>query len=154
MAGKTIAQKYSSKDKARLTTRQILSHSDDSKAIYYEYEEKEEVAAPRSAPAHSGSETTVEKPATQVLSQTATLLPGANTATQATSVSGNSIEDAPLSATDVVLALTGQKLKRPLDEVSIHESLRDLSGGDLTAEFGNLPEDVDNITLESLGASL
>lgn len=129
MAGKTIAQKYSFEDKARLTTRQLLSYSDDSKAIYYEYEEKDEVAAPRSAPAHSDSESTVKTLATLVPNQSATVLPGANTATQATNVSVNSIEDVPLSATDVVLALTGQKLKRPLDEVSIHKSLRDLSGG-------------------------
>ena len=129
MAGKTIAQKHSSKDKARLTTRQILSHSDDSKAIYYEYEEKDEVAAPRSAPAHSGSEKTMGEPATLLPSQSTTVLPGADIAPQATNVLSNSVEDVPLSATDVVLALTGQKLKRPLDEVSIHKSLLDLSGG-------------------------
>ena len=136
MAGKTIAKKYASKDKAGLTTRQILSYSDDSKAIYYEYEEKDEVAAPRSAPAHSGSETTMAEPATLVPSQSATVLPGANVATQATNVSSNSVEDVPLSATDIVLALTGQKLKRPLDEVSIHKSLRDLSGGRKSALVG------------------
>ena len=136
MAGKTIAQKYSSKDKARLITRQILSHSDDSKAIYYEYDEKDEVAAPRLAPAHSGSETTMGEPATLIPSQSATVLPGANIATQATNVSRSSVEDVPLSATDVVLAPTGQKLKRPLDEVSIHKSLRDLSGGGKFALVG------------------
>ena len=133
MAGKTIARKNSSEDKARLTTRQILSHSDDSKAIYYEYEEKDEVTAPRSAPTHSDSESTMKTPATLVPNQSATVLPSANIATQATNVSVNSIEDVPLSARDVVLALIGHKLKRPLDEVSIHKSLRDLSGGSRSA---------------------
>ena len=129
MAGKTIAQKFSDEDKARLINRQILSHSDDRKAIYYEYEENDEVEAPPSGSVHSGTPSTVKTPATLGPNQSATTIPDADIATQETNVSAHSIEDAPLSASDVVLALTGQKLKRPMDEVSIHKSLRDLSGG-------------------------
>ena len=129
MAGKTIAQQFSVQHKARLINRQILSHSDDTKAIYYEYEENDEVAAPPSVSVHSGTPSTVQTPATLAPNQPATKLPDADKATQETNVSAQSIEDAPLSASDVVLALTGQKLKRPMDEVSMHKSLRDLSGG-------------------------
>ena len=129
MAEKTTDQKFSSQDKSRSIKRQVLSYSDDSKAIYYEYEENDGVAAPPSAPAHPDSRSTVKIPAAPVPNQSATMLPNATVATGATNVSATSIEDVPLSATDVVLALTAQKLKRPLDEVSVHKSLRDLSGG-------------------------
>ena len=129
MAGKTIAQKYSDEDKARLVHRQILSHSHDTKAIYYEYEENDEVEAPPSASVNSDTPSTVKSPAILAPKQSTTILPDADIATQETVVSAQSIEDAPLSASDVVLALTGQKLKRPTDEVSMHKSLRDLSGG-------------------------
>ena len=129
MAGKTIAQKYSVEDKARLVHRQILSHSHDTKAIYYEYEENDEVEAPPSASVNSGTPSTVKTPATLASKQSATILPDADKALHGKYESAQSIEDAPLSASDVVLALTGQKLKRPTDEVSMHKSLRDLSGG-------------------------
>ena len=129
MAEKTIAQKYSVEDKARLINRQILSHTHDTKAISYEYEENDEVELPPSASVNSDTSSTVETPAILAPKQSATILPDADIATQETVVSAQSIEDAPLSASDVVLALTGQKLKRPTDEVSMHKSLRDLSGG-------------------------
>ena len=129
MAGKTIAQKYSVEDKARLVNRQILSHSDDTKAIYYEYEENDQVEPPPSGSVPSGTSSTVKTPATLAPNQSTTRIPDADMATRETNVSAQSMEDAPLSASDVVLALTGQKLKRPMDEVSVHKSLRDLSGG-------------------------
>lgn len=129
MARKTIAQEFSVEDNARLINRQILSYSDDRKSIYYEYDENKEVEAPPSASVHSGTPSTVKTPATLASDQSTTIIPDADIAAQETQVSAQSIEDAPLSALDVVLALTGQKLKRPMDEVSLHKSLRDLSGG-------------------------
>lgn len=126
MAGKTRDQNFLSQDKSLLIDRQILSYSDDSKAIYYEYEENDGMAAPPSASAHSDSQSTVKIPAAPVPTLSATV---PRSAIEATNVSANPVEDVPLSATDVVLALVAQKLKRPLDEVSVHKSLRDLSGG-------------------------
>ena len=130
MARKTVAQNYSSEDRIRLINRRILSHSDDAKAICYEYEENEEVAALVSLPAHAATRSTAKTSVTLIPNSSVALLPGANITTQATNVSPNAVEDVPLSAVDVVLALTGDKLKRPLDDVSIHKSLRDLSGGE------------------------
>ena len=129
MARKTIEQKYSVEDKARLVNRQILSYSHDRKAIYYEYEENDEVEAPPSVSLHSDAASTVKAPVTLASSQSASLLPDADITTQETNVLAKLIDDAPLSVSDVVLALTGQKLKRPVDEVPMHKSLRDLSGG-------------------------
>ena len=129
MAGKTSDQNFSSQDKSRSINRQILSYHDDSKAIYYEYEENVEVTAPPSVPTHSDSPTTAQVSAAPVPSQSATVPSTAAVATGAPSVSADSIEDVPLSATDVVLAITAQKLKRPLDEVSVNKSLHDLSAG-------------------------
>ena len=138
MARKTIEQKYSVEDKVRLVNRQILSHSDDRKAIYYEYEQNDEVEAQPSASEHSGASSTVKPTVTLASSHSATLLPDADITTQETNVSAKSIKDAPLSVSDVVLALTGQKLKRPVDEVPLHKSLRDLSGGLKPAVTGAL----------------
>ena len=132
MAGKTRDQNFLSQDKSLLIDRQILSYSDDTKAIYYEYEENDGMAgmaAPTSPSAHSDSQSTVKIPAAPVPTLSATVPRSANVATGATNVSANPVEDVPLSATDVVLALVAQKLKRPLDEVSVHKSLRELSGG-------------------------
>lgn len=40
------------------------------------------------------------------------------------------------------------------DKASGKSTLQNELMGDLTAEFGNLPEDAESVTLESLGASL
>ena len=131
MAEKTRNQDFISQDKSRSIDRQILSYSNDSKAIYYEYEGEDVLPDPSSAAAHSDSDSqsTVRIPISPVPTQSATVLPIATGATGATNISATAIEDVPLSATDVILALVAQKLKRPLDEVAVHKSLRDLSGG-------------------------
>ena len=129
MARKTTDQNFSSQDKSRSINRQILSYNDDAKAIYYEYEESDRVVAPESAPTHSDSQATGKAPAAMISSQPTIVTPSIDLSAGPTHTSVTSLDDVPLSATDVILALTAQKLKRPLDEVSLHKSLRDLSGG-------------------------
>ena len=129
MAEKTRNQKFLSQDKSRSIDRQILSYSNDSKAIYYEYEGDDGMTAPPSAPAHSDSLSTARIPISPVPTQSATVPSSATLANGTTHVSVTAIEDVPLSATDVILALVAKKLKRPLDELSVHKSLRDLSEG-------------------------
>ncbi|PWY78035.1 hypothetical protein BO94DRAFT_626631 [Aspergillus sclerotioniger CBS 115572] len=69
-----------------------------------------------------------------------------------------------LSARHVLLAMTAQKLRRPFDQVSMEKTIRDLSGGkstlqneltgDLVAEFGRVPEGVEDIPLAVLAEAL
>lgn len=39
------------------------------------------------------------------------------------------ITDIPLSATDIIIALTAQKIRKAFDQVAMQTSIRDLSGG-------------------------
>ena len=129
MARRTTDQKFSSQDKSHLVNRQILSYNDDAKAIYYEYGESDGEMAPESAPTHSDSQAIGKAPAAMISSQPTTVASSVDLSAGPTHTSVTSLDDIPLSAIDVILALTAQKLKRPLDEVSLHKSLRDLSGG-------------------------
>ena len=125
MARKTVRGKFSSQDKSRLTGRQILSYDDDSKTIYYEYEENHGTTAPLTMPTQSNNQPTMNVHVPGPITSATPL-------TVATGKLGTPVtllEDMPLSATDVVLAITAKKLKRPFDEVSLQKSLRDLSGG-------------------------
>ncbi|RDW87106.1 Fatty acid synthase subunit alpha [Aspergillus mulundensis] len=68
--------------------------------------------------------------------------------------------DLSLQTGHVLLAMTAQKLGRRFDQVSLEKSIRDLSGGkstlqneltgDLVAEFGRVPEGVEDKSLSSL----
>ncbi|OOF90938.1 hypothetical protein ASPCADRAFT_518818 [Aspergillus carbonarius ITEM 5010] len=69
-----------------------------------------------------------------------------------------------LSARHILLAITAQKLRRSFDQISMEKTIRELSGGkstlqneltgDLVAEFGQVPEGVEDIPLSVLGEAL
>ncbi|RAL03095.1 putative 3-oxoacyl-synthase [Aspergillus ibericus CBS 121593] len=136
-------------DQANAINRQFLSSASNLKEIYYEYEEPAEPAQP--APAATPTTTPVTTPAT-----TAAPAP----ATAPAPAAAASIPDTPLTAGDLVLALTAQKLKKPFDQVPRDKSIRDLSGGkstlqneligDLEAELGHLPDNSETLALEAL----
>ncbi|KAL4786530.1 hypothetical protein BJX76DRAFT_355074 [Aspergillus varians] len=80
------------------------------------------------------------------------------------SVSSVPSADLPLQANHVILAMAAQKLRRRFDQVPVDKTIRDLSGGmfgkstlqneltgDLVAEFGRVPEGVEDKSLSSLG---
>ncbi|KAE8402874.1 hypothetical protein BDV37DRAFT_284368 [Aspergillus pseudonomiae] len=72
--------------------------------------------------------------------------------------------DVALSSSNIVLAMTAQKLRRPFDKVSMGKTIRELSGGkstlqnelvgDFVAEFGKVPEEAEDMTLAALGEAL
>ncbi|KAI0826547.1 acyl transferase domain-containing protein [Trametes gibbosa] len=74
------------------------------------------------------------------------------------------IEDAPLKATDVLVAIVAQKLKKKVEEISLSKSIKDLVGGkstmqneivgDLQLEFQSAPEKGEELPLEELGSAL
>ncbi|KAB8207734.1 hypothetical protein BDV34DRAFT_234113 [Aspergillus parasiticus] len=74
--------------------------------------------------------------------------------------------DVSLSSSHIALAMTAQKLRQPFDKVAMGRTVRELSGGmgkstlqnevvgDLVAEFGRVPEGVEDMTLIALGEAL
>ena len=139
MAGKTLNRKFLSQDRARGVKRQLLSNSTDAKAIYYEYDEDnfatEETSEP--APTESTNQTTLRKIDESKPVQPTISLPVpenahsiAPTAHATSSTTSNSLEDVPLSAIHVALALIAQKFKQAMDELPVDKTIRDLSGGE------------------------
>ena len=124
MARKTASKKYQLQDQLRLLRRQFLSYSDDYEDICYQSEEPQ-LPAPATTPSHE----TVPAAAPVV-----TKSPEAEPLV-APSLVVVPVEDSPLSALDIVIALTAQKLKRPFDEVPKEKSIRDLSGGKLNTPY-------------------
>lgn len=137
MAGKTLNRKFLSQDRSRVVQRQLLSDSADTKAMFYEYDEndpmEEEASEPGSTQSTNQRKSGESKPAQVTVSppaKPAGVQPGAPSAHIPLSETCKPIEDVPLSATDVVLALVAQKFKQATDELSAEKSIRDLSGGE------------------------
>ncbi|OOF94224.1 hypothetical protein ASPCADRAFT_6912 [Aspergillus carbonarius ITEM 5010] len=138
-------------DQANAINRQFLSSASNLKDIYYEYDEPAE-EAPVPAPAVQA----ITPSAAPVVTAPAVTAPTA----AAPAAAPASVPDTPLTAGDLVLALTAQKLKKPFDQVPLDKSIRDLSGGkstlqneligDLEAELGHLPDNSETVALETL----
>lgn len=120
MGKKTVARNHQLQDQLRLIRRQFLSHSDDYGQICYEYEESQPVVTTETQAAPA-------TPAPVAVAPEAPVAPAA--APAAPIVAAAAVDDVPLSALDIVLALTAQKLKQPFDQVPLQKCIRDLSGG-------------------------
>lgn len=137
MAGKTLNRKFLSQDRSRVVKRQLLSDSADAKAVYYEYDENDamegETSEPSSTQSTNQRKPDESKPVQVAVSppvEAASVQSSAPSAHTTSSETSKPIEDVPLSATDVVLALVAQKFKQPTDELPVDKSIRDLSGGE------------------------
>ncbi|KAJ5110717.1 hypothetical protein N7532_001252 [Penicillium argentinense] len=74
------------------------------------------------------------------------------------------VEDAPVTAVDVLRSLVAQKLKKSLADVPLTKAIKDLVGGkstlqneilgDLGKEFGSTPEKPEDTPLDELGAAM
>ncbi|KDQ57051.1 hypothetical protein JAAARDRAFT_35647 [Jaapia argillacea MUCL 33604] len=151
MATRTLKAKYESEDDSVSHHRVILCHSKNAKEIYYQFEDEVEAAAePESSsdtPAPTVSATTVIVAAAPP--------PSGPVAT---------IDDVPLKAIDVLVAIIAQKLKKKVEEVPLSKSIKDLVGGkstlqneilgDLQLEFASAPEKGEELPLEELGSAL
>ncbi|PYI04677.1 hypothetical protein BO78DRAFT_347251 [Aspergillus sclerotiicarbonarius CBS 121057] len=155
MGKKTVGRNHQLQDKLRLIRRQFLSHSDDYAQICYEYEESQPVAP---AETEAAPAPVAQAPAAPAAPVAAAPVPAAPAAVAA------AVDDVPLSALDIVLAISAQKLKQPFDQVPLQKCIRDLSGGkstlqneligDLVAEFGSTPDGCEDLPLEAVGAAL
>lgn len=123
MGKKTAGRKYHQQDQLHLLRREFLSYSDDYARICYEPD------SPQSLGPEEPSKQQ-DPPAVSSAPPMATEIPKPNPALTAPSPVAVAVEDSPLSAGDIVIALTAQKLKKPFDHVPIEKSIRELSGGE------------------------
>lgn len=122
MARRTLASKYEAYDAATSVQRQILCYNKDAKEIYYDVdpvEEEPETPEPASsapAPAASAAAAPAAAPTP----------PPQNAAPAA------AVEDAPVTAVDVLRALVAQKLKKGFTDIPLNKAIKDLVGGDIS----------------------
>ncbi|KAH9897168.1 fatty acid synthase subunit alpha [Xylariomycetidae sp. FL2044] len=151
MAKRTLASKYEAFDAAKSVQRQILCYNKDAKEIYYDVDPIEEEPEPTPAAAESSS-----APAAAA----ATPAPAAAAAPSPSAGPAAAVEDAPVTALEIVRALIAQKLKKPFLEVPLSKAIKDLVGGkstlqneilgDLGKEFGSTPEKPEDTPLDEL----
>ena len=123
MAEKTAKRKFWRQDASRAIDRRYLSYNDDTKAIYYEYDDNTQIAEEESRfdlPIPQPPQVEERRPTAPLVTPTTKNSPTGSAAP---------VIDVPLSALDIILTLTAQKLKRAFDEVPLQKSLRELSGG-------------------------
>lgn len=117
MAKRTIASKYEAFDAAKSIQRQILCYNKDAKEIYYDVDPIEEEPEPAAAAASSGSAPAPAAAAPVAAAPTPSAGPAA------------AVDDAPVSALEIVRALIAQKLKKLFLEVPLSKAIKDLVGG-------------------------
>lgn len=156
MATRTLKSKYESYDTALSLQRQVLCYSKDLKDIYYTADPEPEPVAEQTPPA-DGPPTTQGKVAPA---------PVAAPAAPASAPSGpaQTLPDEPVKAVDVLRSIIAQKIKRPLDQISLQKAIKDMVGGkstlqneilgDLGKEFGSTPEKPEDTPLDELGAAM
>ncbi|KAJ5469420.1 Fatty acid synthase subunit alpha [Penicillium diatomitis] len=154
MARRTLASKYEAYDAATSVQRQILCYNKDAKEIYYDVDPVEDEPEPSSeAPAAAaGAAPVAAAPAAAAAPPPPSAGPAA------------AVEDAPVTAVDIVRSLVAQKLKKGLEEVPLTKAIKDLVGGkstlqneilgDLGKEFGSTPEKPEDTPLDELGAAM
>lgn len=140
MAQKTASRKFSLQSTSRSTERQFLSHPENIKELYYQYDADEKTVAsnlssenkivtPVIASDQPSSANVPASGAVKMVQPDKSPAPSTPVAKVDASVVASIVTDIPLSATDVVLALTAQKLRKAFDQVSMERSIRDLCGG-------------------------
>ena len=154
MATRTLKAKYEVQDDSVTHRRAIFCHAKHTKEVYYQFEDEAEAPAAETPAA----DTSAPAPASAAPTAAAAAPAAAPAAAAA------SIEDAPLKATDVLVAIIAQKLKKRVDEVPLSKSIKDLVGGkstmqneilgDLQLEFSSAPEKGEELPLEELGSAL
>lgn len=125
MARRTLASKYEAYDAATSVQRQILCYNKDAKEIYYDVDPVEEEPEPSS-----------ETPAAAVgAAAPVAAAPAAAAAPPPSAGPAAAVEDAPVSAVDILRSLVAQKLKKGLEEVPLTKAIKDLVGGKLAQDL-------------------
>ncbi|PYH43659.1 uncharacterized protein BP01DRAFT_300379 [Aspergillus saccharolyticus JOP 1030-1] len=159
MARKSAAIHHKSHAPSQWAHLQFLSYMDDKAGIMYEYQKASPLVQPKSENISVPANIRAQKQETRVPEASP---PASPTSTAITSYGPS--KDVVLSARHITLAMTAQKLRRPFDRVPMIKTIRDLSGGkstlqneltgDLVAEFGRVPDGVEDMSLTALGEAL
>ena len=126
MARRTLASKYEAYDAATSVQRQILCYNKDAKEIYYDVDPVEEEAVAEPAAASPSAAPAAAAPAA------AAAAPPPPSAGPAAAV-----EDAPVSAVDILRSLVAQKLKKSLADVPLSKAIKDLVGGKFSINWSS-----------------
>lgn len=123
MARRTLASKYEAYDAATSVQRQILCYNKDAKEIYYDVDpiEEEPEATSEAVPAPATSAPQADPVPAAAAPAAAASAPSAGLAAP--------VEDAPVTALDVLRTLVAQKLKKALTEIPLNKAIKDLVGG-------------------------
>ena len=153
MATRTLKAKYEAGDDSVSRTRAILCHAKHTTEVYYQLED--EVVSGESTPEPASASAPAPLAAVQTPVAAAPAPPAAAAA---------SVEDAPIKSLDILTVIISQKLKKPVNEVPLSKSIKDLVGGkstlqneilgDLGQEFSSAPEKGEELSLEELGSAL
>jgi len=148
----SLLSRYESYDASLGIKREIYCVAKHSKEIYYQFEDE---AAEEAAPADSAAPAAAAAP---VAAAPVAAAPAASAGPAA------SVADEPLKAVDTLRVIIAQKLKKPVGEVPLGKSIKDLVGGkstlqneilgDLQGEFSSAPEKGEELPLSELGAAL
>ncbi|CAH7689739.1 fatty acid synthase subunit beta [Phakopsora pachyrhizi] len=154
MATRTLKLKYEKQDAASSMNREILCISKNMREICYQYEDDAPVA-------DSGDSAS---PASAAPAPVAVVVAPVLSAAAPVAVAVAAVSDQPLQAVETLRVLVAQGLKKPLDEVPLSKSIKDLVGGKSTmqnellgsaqAEFGSAPDKAEEMPLGELGAAL
>ncbi|ROW15152.1 hypothetical protein VPNG_03026 [Cytospora leucostoma] len=176
MAKKTADKSVGDKDKANSTLREFLFIGNDEEArkIKYEYDSmppsKTEITHEDNINSGSKTSTSFSSPMEDKTTTTTTPAVAKVAPTPAPVVhlppSGiqEVVADVDVTPTDIILSLVAHKLRRGIDRVPVSDSIRTLSAGksvlqneligDLSAEFGDLPQGSEELPIADLGSRL
>ncbi|KAL4892836.1 hypothetical protein BDV59DRAFT_208020 [Aspergillus ambiguus] len=150
IANKSAARYYASHSPSQWSDLKFLSFHDNKDEIMYHYSDHYEDEKPREIP--KSRPLTCDPPLSLTAPVTKPRTPRPRTAKLTT--------QRLLMARHVILAITAQKIQLPFYQVSMEKTIRELSAGkstlqneligDLMAEFGRIPEGVEDIPLTSL----
>ena len=128
MARRTLASKYEAYDAATSVQRQILCYNKDAKEIYYDVDPIEEEPE-QPAPESSAGPTPAAPVAAAAPAAPAAAAPPPSAGPAA------AVEDAPVTAVDVLRSLVAQKLKKSLADIPLSKAIKDLVGGKFSLSF-------------------
>ncbi|KAJ1846085.1 fatty acid synthase alpha subunit Lsd1, partial [Coemansia sp. RSA 2708] len=166
MAQRTLKFKYEAYDDAIAHRRSTLCYAKNEKELYYAYDPEPEAEAEAEAAPAAAAVPAAAVPAAAAAAPVAPAAPvAAASAAPAAGGAGAPIDDVPVKAVDIIHTIVCQKLKKPLDEVPLSKSVKELVGGkstlqneilgDLQKEFGNdVPEKSEETPLSELAESM
>ncbi|GAA5980800.1 hypothetical protein JCM11641_002656 [Rhodosporidiobolus odoratus] len=155
MATRTQKLKYDSHDSSLGKKRSIYCIAKHQKEIYYQLDDA--VGGEEAAPAEAAPAAPAPRAAPAPVAAAPAPAPVAAAPAAA-------VADEPLKAVDTLRIIIAQKLKKPVSEIPLTKTIKDLVGGkstlqneilgDLQGEFASAPEKGEEMPLAELGAAL